>query len=197
MTLKFTPFLWIWRKKLPKYPHFDKTSSGGAKRRYSQKLKLSCQWQDTCDKNESFNHPWKFFFVFWAAEKGTNFKLQWNFAKIRWMFLLNHSFITHLMSFIAHQEFLWTKWIISFRINLFITSRRSQKTTKKVGHFCFWGKPASWCLLETWYIFWTNIGVYETGQDLVCPKIRWLGLPLEEWETFKYFVRRLSSLKVR
>ena len=51
VTFYFAFFLKIFKKWL-KSATFYKTSSGGDKRRYNQKIKQNSHWQDTCEKKE-------------------------------------------------------------------------------------------------------------------------------------------------
>ena len=94
-----------------------------------------------------------FFLLFWAAEKGTNFKFQWNFTKIIGKLILNNLFLVYLMNYIAQNFFFkWSVWYLFLRIILFIAPTRSQKTTINFGTFVTGVKPTSWCLLGPWSI---------------------------------------------
>ena len=62
-----------------------------------KKLKWNSYCQDTCGKkcNLLFSLKNSFFLLFWTAEKGANFKFQWNFTKKKenWFWIINFSFI--------------------------------------------------------------------------------------------------------
>ena len=61
-------------------------------------------------------------------------------------------FLLHLLCYIAHQWFIWTKWNLSFRIYVYIAPGRSQKIIIIVFTFVTEVKHTSWCLLRPWCI---------------------------------------------
>ena len=123
----------------------------GAKRRYSQILKLKSYRQDTCAICFSIKC---FFLLIEAAEKGTQFVFQWNFIekKLNFLWIFNFTFIwwAILLTNISYE--LHETYILG---STFFMAPRRSKNTKIIffSHFFQGRKPTFWCLLRLWSSF--------------------------------------------
>ena len=112
--------------KWPKSVIFDKTSSGGNKKKFNKILIGNTR----VERNAFyyFYQNW-FLLVVLTYCKGTHFKFQWNFTKKRRKFIFKHYFLLHSICYIAHQWFIWTTRNLCFRMYFYNAPRRSQKIT--------------------------------------------------------------------